>query len=95
MKEVIEYISTKGMYPVERSDYQYLVAWIDGERVKLGFSEFKDLMEGCAIVSYEHNSFMKDPYGIMSRFLDAHRDCVNEVRQSLIKIHNNRQNGEI
>ena len=94
MKEVIEHINTKGMYPANCDDYKYLVAWEeDGERVKIGFSKSKDLTEGCPLVSYEYDKFIKDPYGIMSRFLDAHRDCVYEIRESLIKIHNNKQNG--
>jgi len=88
MKEVIEYISTNGMYPVDRDDYRYLVAWVDGERVKLGFSGSCDFMEGCAMVSYEYDRFIKDPYGIMSRFLDAHRNIGYQLSQALDKIRN-------
>jgi hypothetical protein len=88
MKQTIEYINTKGIYPVERDDYRYLVAWVDGERVKLGFSEFKDFTEGCAIVSYDYDRFIKDPVGTMSAFLDAHNDLGYQLGQAIDKIRN-------
>ena len=71
MKPVIEYIDTKGMFADPNSGY--LVAWDDEEkqRIMIGFSQYKDLAEGCAHISYSYESFYKDPIGKLSNYLDA------------------------
>lgn len=74
MKQVIEYIDTKGMFP--NPDSGYLVAWDDEERgrIMIGFSEYKDLVEGCAQISFSYEDFYKDPIGKLSNYLDSFID---------------------
>ena len=88
MKPVIEYIDTRGMFP--NPDSGYLVAWDDEKkaRVMVGFSKYKDLAEGCAIVSYPYEIFYKDPIKKMSNFLDASID----LSRGLAMLDNNHEN---
>jgi len=71
MKPVIEYIDTRGMFPNQESGY--LVAWNDEERgrIMIGFSQYKDLAEGYAHISFSYEDFYKDPIGKLSNYLDA------------------------
>jgi len=71
MKPTIEYIDTRGMF--SNPDSAYLVAWDDEEkrRIMIGFSQYKDLAEGCAQISYPYETFYKDPIGKLSNYLDA------------------------
>lgn len=81
MKSVIEYIDTRGMFP--NPDSGYLVAWDDEEkgRIMVGFSQSKDLADGCAHVSYAYETFYKDPIGKLSSYLDAGIDLSRAFRK--------------
>ena len=81
MKPVIEYIDTKGMFP--NPDSGYLVAWDDEEkgRIMIGFSQYKDLADGCADISYPYETFYKDPIRKMSSYLDAAIDLTRAFRK--------------
>jgi hypothetical protein len=71
MKTVIEHIDIRGMFPNSQS--RYLVAWSDegNDRVMIGFSQYKDLVDGCAHISYSYEDFYKDPIGKLINYLDA------------------------
>jgi len=88
MKPVIEYIDTTGMFP--NPDSAYLVAWDDEEkgRIMIGFSKYKDLAEGCALVSYSYESFYKDPINKLSNYLDAGID----LSRALVRFDDYHQN---
>lgn len=88
MKQVIEYIDTKGMFP--NPDSGYLVAWDDEERgrIMVGFSERKDLVGDCAHISCPYEIFYKDPVGKLSNYLDAFID----MSRALVKFTEYQQN---
>lgn len=90
MKPVIEYIDTRGMFP--NPDSGYLVAWDDKEkgRIMIGFSQYKDLAEGSAHISYTYETFYKDPIGKLSNYLDAGID----LSRAFIKFDDSYQNKE-
>ncbi len=81
MKPVIEYIDTRGMFP--NPDSAYLVAWDDEEkgRIMIGFSQYKDLADGCAHISYPYETFYKDPIGKLSSYLDAAIDLSRGLKK--------------
>lgn len=81
MKPVIEYIDTRGMFA--NPDSGYLVAWDDKEkgRIMIGFSQYKDLAEGCAHISYSYETFYKDPVGKLSNYLAAGIDLSRAFRK--------------
>ena len=81
MKPVIEYIDTKGMFADPNSGY--LVAWDDEQkgRIMIGFSQYKNLAEGCAHISYSYEAFYKDPIGKLSHYLDAGIDLSRELKK--------------
>ena len=81
MTPVIEYIDTRGMFP--NPDSAYLVAWDDEEkgRIMIGFSQYKDLAEGCAHISYSYETFYKDPIGKLSSYLDAGIDFSRALKK--------------
>lgn len=81
MKPVIEYIDTRGMFP--NPDSGYLVAWDDEERgrIMIGFSQYKDLAEGCAHISFDYKTFYNDPIGKLSSYLDAGIDLSRELKK--------------
>jgi hypothetical protein len=90
MKPVIEYIDTRGMFP--NPDSSYLVAWDDEEkgRIMIGFSQYKDLADGCAHISYPYETFYKDPIRKLSSYLDA---CI-DLSRGLKKFDDYYQNKE-
>jgi len=81
MKPVIEYIDTRGMFP--NPDSGYLVAWDDEDkgRIMIGFSQYKDLAEGSAHISYDYETFYKDPIGKLSNYLDAGIDLSRGLKK--------------
>ena len=92
MKPVIEYIDTRGMFP--NPDSGYLVAWDDEEkgRIMVGFSQYKDLAEGCALVSYSYELFYKDPIKKLSNYLDTCIDTCIDLSRALVKFDDYCQN---